>query len=60
MDKKQKQYLDGVRRRLRMPADAKDRVMADLTAAIEDRREAGQSDEQIYASWGTRGRPLPT
>lgn len=45
-------YLRAVRRRLALPKEIKDRVLADLRCSIDERREAGQSDEQIFAALG--------
>ena len=51
--KKMKKYCTGVERRLNLPRDVKTRVMNDFTSSIAARREAGESDEQIFAELGT-------
>lgn len=50
--KKMKKYTDSVERRLNLPRDVKARVMTDFITSIAARREAGQTDEQIYAELG--------
>lgn len=52
-EKKRNQYLHAIRRKLNMPKEVKERVMSDLVSSIEERREAGQTDEMIYAELGT-------
>ena len=46
-------YLRAVRRRLNMPKDLKDRVMADFSSSIELRMESGQTKEEILAELGS-------
>ena len=46
-------YLRAVRRRLALPRKMKDRVMDDLQGSILERREAGQTDEEIFAALGS-------
>lgn len=48
-----KSYLLRVRRQLRLPAEVKKRVLADLESDIRSRREAGSSDAQIMQELGT-------
>ena len=48
-----KKYLNSIRRRLNLPREIKNRVMADLSGSIEERREAGMTDEAIMAELGT-------
>lgn len=50
--KKMKEYTNSVKRRLNLPRDVKARVMTDFITSIAARREAGQTDEQIYAELG--------
>ena len=52
-DLRLKKYVNGVERRLRMPADVRVRVMSDFSSSICARREAGESVEQILDSLGT-------
>ena len=52
-EKKMKRYMNAVERKLRLPADVRRRVMADLASAVQSRREVGRSDEEIYAELGT-------
>ena len=52
-DKKQQQYLQAIGRKLNMPKEMKQRVLADLQCSIEERREAGQSWEDIYSQLGS-------
>lgn len=52
-EKKMKRYVNAVERRLNLPRDVKARVMSDFGSSIAARREAGQTDEQIYAELGT-------
>ena len=49
-----KKYMTAIERRLNLPRDVKFRVMTDLQSAVAERREAGQTDEQIYAELGMR------
>lgn len=46
-------YLRAVRRRLNMPNELKDRVMADFAGSMEARKEDGQSEAHILAELGT-------
>ena len=52
-DKKMKKYTRAVQRRLNLPKELKARVMSDFISSIQARREAGQTDEAIYAEMGT-------
>ena len=52
-EKKMKSYVNAVERRLNLPRGIKARVMSDFQSSIVARREAGQSDEEIYAELGT-------
>lgn len=52
-EKKMKKYVNAVERRLNLPKDVKARVMSDFSSSITARREAGMSDEAIYAELGT-------
>ena len=52
-EKKMKEYTGSVERRLNLPRDVKARVMSDFVSSIAARREAGQSDEEIYEELGT-------
>lgn len=51
--KKMKRYMNAIERRLNLPRAVKARVMSDLQSSVTARREAGQTDEQIYAELGT-------
>lgn len=51
-EKKMKRYVNAVERRLNLPKDVKARVMSDFGSSITARREAGQTDEQIYEELG--------
>ena len=51
--KKMKKYMTAVERQLNLPKELKARVMSDLSSSIQGRREAGMSDEAIYAELGT-------
>ena len=51
-EKRMKQYTNEVERRLHLPRSVKRRVMTDFISSIQGRREAGQSDEQIFAELG--------
>ena len=56
MDKSQKKmngYLNAIARRLNRPRDIKERVINDLASSIEGRREAGKTDEEIFAELGS-------
>ena len=52
-EKKMKKYVNAVERRLNLPLKIKARVMSDFQSSIAARREAGQTDEDIYAELGT-------
>ena len=52
MEKKMKKYLQAVRRRLNMPKELKDRVMADFSGSITARLENGQCQADILAELG--------
>ncbi len=52
-EKKMKNYVNAVERRLNLPREVKARVMSDFQSSIVARREAGQTDEEIYAELGT-------
>lgn len=52
-EKKMKNYVNAVERRLNLPREIKARVMSDFQSSIAARREAGQTDEEIYAELGT-------
>lgn len=52
-EKKMKNYVNAVERRLNLPREIKARVMSDFQSSIAVRREAGQTDEEIYAELGT-------
>ena len=47
-----KKYLASIARRLNMPKDVKDRVMNDFQSSIQGRREAGQTEDAIFAELG--------
>lgn len=51
-EKKMKRYVNAVERRLNLPKDVRARVMSDFGSSIAARREAGQTDEQIYEELG--------
>ena len=51
--KKMKKYCNAVERRLNLPMDIRSRVMSDFSSSIQARRDAGQTDEEIYAELGT-------
>lgn len=51
-EKKMKRYVNAIERRLNLPMEIKARVMSDFASSIAARREAGQSDEEIYAEFG--------
>ena len=52
-EKRMKKYANAVERRLNLPRDVKTRVMSDFCSSITARREAGMSDEEIYAELGS-------
>ena len=49
----EKKYLKAVRRRLDLPRELKDRVISDLSSSIQERREAGQTEEEIFTALGS-------
>ena len=51
-EKKMKRYVNAIERRLNLPLEVKGRVMSDFGSSIAARREAGQTDEEIYAELG--------
>lgn len=51
--KKMKRYCQAIERKLNLPRDVKVRVMTDLQSSISARREAGQTDEEIFSELGT-------
>lgn len=51
-EKKMKKYTNAVERRLNLPRKVRARVMSDFISSIAARREAGSSDEEIYAELG--------
>lgn len=51
-EKKMKKYTNAVERRLNLPRAVKARVMSDFLSSIAARREAGRTDEEIYAELG--------
>jgi len=51
--KTMKKYTGAVERRLNLPREVRARVMSDLISSIQARREAGMTDEEIYAELGT-------
>ena len=51
-EKKMNQYIKAVKRRLNLPSDIKKRVMNDFICSIESRREAGKTEEEIFAELG--------
>lgn len=50
--KKMKQYMTAIERRLNLPRDLRVRLMTDLQSSVAARREAGQTDEEIFADLG--------
>ena len=52
-EKKMNQYIKAVKRRLNLPSDIKKRVMNDFVCSIQSRREAGKTEEEIFAELGT-------
>ena len=50
--KKMKRYMTAIERRLSLPREVKTRVMSDLQSSVAARREAGQTDEEIYTDLG--------
>ena len=53
MDKRIEKFLRRVKRRLEMPADLRDRVMADFASSVQLRRDEGKTDAQIIAELGS-------
>ena len=51
--KKMKRYMTAIERKLNLPRGVKVRVMSDLMSSVAARREAGQTDEEIFADLGT-------
>lgn len=52
-EKKMKRYTSAVERRLNLPRELKARVMSDFVSSISARREAGMTDEDIFAELGS-------
>lgn len=52
-EKKMKKYVNAVERRLNLPREIRARVMSDFSSSISARREAGMTEEAIYAELGT-------
>ena len=50
--KTMKKYMTAIERRLNLPREVRARVMSDLQSSVAARREAGQSDDQIYTDLG--------
>ena len=48
-----KKYMNAVKRKLNLPKDVKERVMADLETSVQSRVEAGQDPAEIMAELGT-------
>ena len=51
--KKMKKYTNAIERKLNMPKELRARVMNDFISSIQGRREAGQTDEEIFAELGS-------
>lgn len=51
--KKMKKYTNAIERKLNMPKDLRARVLNDFISSIQGRREAGQTDEEIFAELGS-------
>lgn len=51
--KQMKRYMTAIERRLNLPREVKARVMTDLQSSVAARREAGQTDTEIYAGMGS-------
>ena len=51
-EKKMNQYIKAVKRRLNLPSNIKKRVMNDFICSIDSRREAGKTEEEIFAELG--------
>ena len=52
-EKKASRYIRSVRRHLNLPKAVKERVMSDFESSIRARREAGMTEEAIFAELGT-------
>ena len=52
-DAQMKKYTRSVERKLNMPKDVRSRVMNDFISSIQGRREAGQTDAEIFAELGS-------
>lgn len=52
-EKKMKRYLLSIKRRLALPKKLKERVMADFASSVQARKEAGKTDADIYAEFGS-------
>lgn len=52
-ERNMKRYTTAVERRLNLPRELKARVMSDFISSISARREAGMTDEEIFAALGT-------
>ena len=52
-EKKMRQYLFAIQRRLNLPKEIKERVMHDFLSSVQCRKEAGQTNAQIMAELGT-------
>ncbi len=52
-EKTMKKYVNAIERRLNLPRELKARVMSDFSSSVAARREAGQTDDQIFAELGT-------
>lgn len=52
-EKKMKRYMNAVERRLNLPMEIRARVMSDFLSDITARREAGMTDEEIFAEFGS-------
>ena len=52
-ERKMKNYVNAVERRLALPREIKARVMSDFSSSIQARRESGMSDAEIFAELGS-------
>ena len=52
-ERKMKNYVNAVERRLDLPREIKARVMSDFSSSIQARRESGMSDAEIFAELGS-------
>lgn len=52
-EKRMKKYCNAVERRLNLPREIKNRVMTDFISSMAARREAGETDEEIFADLGS-------